>query len=135
MAIVIDEHWWVDWLVTLEDIVEEVFWEIQDETDQEDEKIIKVWKNKILTNWSVAFKDILDFLDLTIYDIVDENINVTEYLDENINYLINDILDRFPKNWDDIKLWDILELRVKEVKWKVINNLEIEVLKSEEHKN
>jgi CBS domain containing-hemolysin-like protein len=40
MAIIIDEYGWVSGLITMEDIIERVFWEIRDETDKEAEDFI-----------------------------------------------------------------------------------------------
>jgi len=128
MAIVMDEYGGVDWLVTLEDIMEEVFWEIQDETDNEENKINKISNTLISTNWNIAFKDILDVFHIWVYDIEDSR--AEEYLDENLNYIINDILDRFAKPWDNITFWKVLEFNIKEVSDKVINTVEVRLIKN-----
>jgi CBS domain containing-hemolysin-like protein len=47
MSIVVDEYGWVAGLVTIEDIIEQVFWDIRDETDQEAEEFIKVGKDYV----------------------------------------------------------------------------------------
>jgi CBS domain containing-hemolysin-like protein len=48
MAIIIDEYGWVSGLITMEDIIERVFWEIRDETDKEAEDFIETWKNTMI---------------------------------------------------------------------------------------
>ena len=69
IAIIIDEYWWVAWLITLEDIIEEIFWEIRDETDKEVDKIKKVWVNTFIIESDVLIEDILDKFDLELDDI------------------------------------------------------------------
>lgn len=64
MALVLDEYGWVEWLITIEDIIEEVFWDIKDETDKEWIYINVLKEGKIIAWWTAVIEDILDDLGL-----------------------------------------------------------------------
>jgi len=99
MAIVMDEYWWVSWLITLEDIVEEVFGEIRDETDKEVDEIKKTWKWSLLVEPDVMIENVLDELWLKLENIwLDEK----EFSWETISYIITHQLERFPERWEII---------------------------------
>lgn len=100
MAIVIDEYGWVAWLVTLEDIIEEVFWDIKDEYDRETEEIVKIWEGKLLVESSVLFEDVLEELSLTFEELWLEE---KDYYATTISYFITEELWRFPNPWEIIK--------------------------------
>jgi CBS domain containing-hemolysin-like protein len=137
MAIVVDEYGWVAWLVTIEDIMEEVFWAIKDETDKESEEFIKMWKNGLLVESDVLVEEVLEKFDLFLADIwFDEK----EFNGETLSYIITHILDRFPKSQEVIKFkvnteWKVwtLEMKILEVVDKV-RIWKVEV-KFEEEKN
>lgn len=120
MALVLDEHGWVEWIITLEDIVEEVFGDIKDETDKEEIYITKTKDWKIIANWNVLINDVLD--ELKINDI--EEIWLEEELSwENLSYIITSKLERFPENWEILEInWKTANLRfiIKQVNsWKI----------------
>lgn len=99
MAIVIDEYGWVAWLVTIEDVIEEVFGKIRDETDKESEEFIKVGENSALVESEVLIEDVLKEFDLDLEEIwLDEK----DFDGETISYAITHILDRFPETWEII---------------------------------
>lgn len=100
MAIVIDEYGWVAGLVTLEDIIEEVFWDIKDETDDRTEEIIKVWNNEYIVQPQVLVDEILNVLDLDFEHIW---IKDHEFDWETISYLITAELERFPSPWEKLE--------------------------------
>ena len=124
MALVLDEHWWVEWLITIEDIVEEVFGDIKDETDKEEIYITKLKDGKIQANGNVIIDDILE--ELKINDIWNIWLG-EEFSWENLSYIITSKLERFPINWEKINLiWEnkTLTLEVKQISngkiWQVV---------------
>lgn len=100
IALVLDEHGGVDGVITLEDIIEEVFGDIKDEKDQEEEYIRKTSNGAIIVQGSVLVEDVLEEYNLSNHCVnIDE-----EYSGETISYLILSILERFPKNGESITL-------------------------------
>lgn len=95
MAIVLDEYGWVAGLVTMEDIIEEVFWEIRDETDKEVEEIQKIGKDTFIIESSVLVEEILETLWIELSNIW---LNPDEFDGETVSYVITHELERFPKN-------------------------------------
>ena len=125
MGIVIDEYGWVAWLVTLEDVIEEVFWEIQDETDKEELAIKQIADNKYIIDSTISFEKMLELFQLSYDDLTFEYKN---YIDETVSYFITDYLERFPYSKeiisidlnDDIKLQiKILQIEKQSI-WKII---------------
>lgn len=124
MALVLDEHGWVEWIITLEDIVEEVFGDIKDETDKEEVYLSKMKDGKILANGNVIIDDLLD--EFKIGEIVDIGLG-EEFCWENLSYIITSKLERFPINWEKIQLIGkikTLSLEVKQISngkiWQVV---------------
>lgn len=100
IALVLDEHGGVDGVITLEDIIEEVFGDIKDEKDREEEYIRKTSNGAIIVQGSVLVEDVLEEYGLTSTSVnIDE-----EYIGETIGYLILSLLERFPKNGESIIL-------------------------------
>jgi len=100
IAIIIDEYGWVAWLVTLEDVIEEVFGDIKDETDDRTEEIQKIWNNEYIVQPNVLVDEILDLFELNFDDIwIDKH----TFDWENISYLITAELERFPSPWEKIE--------------------------------
>lgn len=99
IALVMDEFGWVDWIITLEDIIEEIFGNIQDENDVEITPIRKTWKN----NWTVSsFVRIDEFLEESKLTFEEVWIDEEEFDWETLWYLITSILERFPTEWEEI---------------------------------
>ncbi len=99
MAIVMDEYGGVSWLVTMEDIIEQVFWEIRDETDKEVDEIKRTWVWSFLVEPDVLMEDVLDKLWLELKDIwFDEK----EFAWETVSYIITHQLERYPEKWEVI---------------------------------
>ncbi len=99
LSVVIDEYGGVAWLVTLEDIVEEVFGEIRDETDEELEQIEFDGKTRHVDSY-VLVEDVIERLELE----VDENY-IKDLGGETLSYLVTDHLGRFPNQWESMTVW------------------------------
>lgn len=101
IAVVIDEYGWVAWLVSLEDVVEEVFGDIQDETDNEIEPIRTDGNGSYLFQSEVRVDEMLDKFGLDFDDVwIDES----EFEWETLWYFVMSYFERFPKKWDEIVL-------------------------------
>jgi len=120
IALVLDEHGWVEWIITIEDIVEEVFGDIKDETDKEEIYIQNLKNGKLIAWWNVLIEDIIE--ELKIEDITEIWLD-DDFLWENLSYIITSRLERFPKNEEIIELiWKSKNLRltVKQINaWKI----------------
>lgn len=131
MAIVIDEYGWVAWLVTMEDIIEEVFWEIRDETDKEIDEIREMSEDKLLVKSDVLVEDVLEKFSLELPDIW---LHEKEFNWETLSYVITHVIERFPESWEIIS-FDIvnkkskLELKVLDIKDHKIWEVEVKVSK------
>lgn len=99
MAIAIDEYGWVAWLITLEDIIEEIFWEIRDETDKETDEIKNIWHDTYVIESIVLVEDILDEYNLELCDFKED---LSEFSGETMWYMITHKIERFPENWEII---------------------------------
>lgn len=125
-AIIMDPYGWVAWLTSLEDIIEQVFGEIRDESDREAEEFIKTPDWKILTNGLVLMQDLLDEFELELPNIwLDEK----EFNWETVSYVITDVLEGFPKSWEEI-YFEIISDEEEKIKKK----LYIKVLEADESK-
>lgn len=120
IALVMDEYGWVDGIISLEDIVEEIFGNIQDENDVEINPIRKIWKN----SWNVSpFVRIDEFLEESKLTFEELGLDEEEYDGETLSYLITSLLEDFPSEWEEI-----------EIPLKAINDEEISFLKKDEEK-
>ncbi len=105
IAIIMDEYGGVAWITTIEDLIEEVFWEIHDETDYETDEIIEKGKNTYVILSSILMDDIVDEFDLELPDI---GLDEKEFGSETVSYMITHKLERFPEKWEEI-VFDILD--------------------------
>lgn len=123
-AIVIDEFWWTEWIVTLEDILEDMLWEIKDEFDiWEESWIIKINQQEMIVKWDVLLREIIDYFNIEHFDIpkkYEEDISEEDM----ISYIILEILKTFAQKWQIINLWD-LKFEVLETKRNKIQKIKV----------
>jgi len=123
-AIVIDEFWWTEWIVTLEDILEDMLWEIKDEFDiWEESWIIKINQQEMIVKWDVLLREIIDYFNIEHFDIpkkYEEDISEEDM----ISYIILEILKTFAQKWQIINLWD-LKFEVLETKRNKIQRIKV----------
>ena len=108
IAIVVDEFGGTAGLITLEDVFEEIFGEVQDEFDEEEElDIKKIDENIYLANAMVRLDEMAEFFD------IDEELFEEEDVDT-IGGVVLKVLGRIAQVNDSIE-WKNLTLTVKEV--------------------
>lgn len=118
MAIVVDEFGGTSGLITLEDVLEEIFGEVQDEFDEEEESDIKeVALNTYIANSMMRLDEFAEFFNIDENEIDDEDIDT-------IGGLVVKLLGRLAKVNDTVTL-NNLTFVVKEVDGARITKLEI----------
>jgi len=105
MAIVIDEFGGTSGLITLEDVLEEIFGEVQDEFDADEEADIKeITLNTYHANAMMRIDEIAEFFEI---EIEDEDVDT-------IGGLVVKLLGRIAEIGDKVEIKD-LEFTVKEI--------------------
>ena len=101
IAVIVDEYGWVEGIVSLEDIIEEVFGEIQDETDEEVTPIQKLDNGVDLICQSyVRMDELLEVLWIQFEDLGLDD----EFESETLSYLLTSSFERFPIAWEELQL-------------------------------
>ena len=129
MAVVLDQYGWVAGIVTLEDIIEEIFGDIRDETDKESEEIQNKGTNIYEIDSSLWIEECFSLFNL---EVTDFGWSEDKYDWETIAYVLTDILERFPKKDEVVKLkvkWEnkkeFLKIKILEITDWVIGKVEI----------
>lgn len=117
MAIVVDEFGGTSGLITVEDVLEEIFGDVQDEFDEEEEicDIVEVEPNHYIANAMVRLDELAEFFGMK--EIDDEDI-------ETIGGLVVKLLGRIAEVNDTVT-FENLTFIVKEVEGARITKLEI----------
>ena len=68
MALVIDEFGGVSGLITLEDVLEEIFGEVQDEFDEEEADIRQIYDNEYVANAMMRLDEFSEYFDIKFDD-------------------------------------------------------------------
>ena len=125
IALVLDEHGGTAWVVTMEDVLEEVFGDIKDEKDKEEIYMRRMKWGKIEAVGTVLVDDIIEE-----YDILAEDYGIpAEYIGEPLSYVIMAVKEEFPDIGSEVlfegNMGSII-LRVIEVHDNVIERVECE---------
>lgn len=121
IAIVIDEFGGMAGIISLEDVLEEVFGSVQDEFDEEEKDIKKVDENKYIINGLYRVEDFFEFF----------NLSKEEDEVETIGGLVQKHLCSLGKVNDEIEI-DNLKIKVIEIKKRRINKILVEQTIKEE---
>ncbi len=119
MAIVIDEFGGTSGLITLEDVLEEIFGEVQDEFDEEEEicDIVEIEPNHYIANAMVRLDEMAEFFKINENKIDDEDIDT-------IGGLVVKLLGRIAEVNDTVT-FENLTFIVKEIDGARITKLDI----------
>lgn len=120
MAIVVDEFGGTSGLITLEDVIEEIFGDVQDEFDEEEEQendIMEIAPNTYIANAMMRTDEIAEYFDLDEEAIDDEDIDT-------IGGLVVKLLGRIAEVGDSVTHLGLTFI-VKEIDGARITKLEI----------
>ena len=118
MAIVVDEYGGTSGLVTYEDVMEEVFGEVQDEFDEEEEVDIKeVGENTFVANAMMRIDELVDFFDLDAAQFEEDDV-------ETIAGLVVKLLGRIANIGDSVE-FNGIKFTVTEVDGARITKLQV----------
>ena len=106
MALVYDEHGGLVGLITLEDVLEEIFGEIQDEQDQERTEIRQTGKQTFLCSAETELEQLEEFIDEKLEDQFDRKVFPWTLEEENksVGFFILEQLQRFPEVGATVKI-------------------------------
>ena len=105
MAIVVDEHGGVSGLITLEDALEEIVGEIEDETDKDEPRIVKIKGGEWVVPGNSDTEDVNEKIPMEIPE--------SKEYDTFSGYVLN-VIERIPEEKEEIPIGDYL-VTVKEM--------------------
>lgn len=120
MAIVVDEFGGTSGLITLEDVIEEIFGDVQDEFDEEEEEeenIVELAPNTYLANAMMRLDELAEFFNLDDDDLEDDDVDT-------IGGLVVKLLGRIAEVNDETSFKDLTFI-VKEIDGARITKLQI----------
>jgi putative hemolysin len=112
LAIVFDEYGGTSGLITREDLIEELFGELQDEFDQERDLIVPIGEGRIVVRGDVLVANLNDLLE----------IDLPHEATHTIGGLVMDSLGRLPKVGDEVTYEDIA-IRVEAVSHRSVTSV------------
>lgn len=120
MAVVINEYGGTDGIITMEDILEEIFGDIQDEHDLETEQIILVAPNAYVVDARATIEDFSDAI----------NLDLGETDSETVGGWVMHIAQRIPKQGERVQ-HDNIRITILEGKHNQILKVRVDVLDSD----
>ena len=122
LAIVVDEHGGVSGVITLEDALEELVGEIEDETDKEEEPLVRQISDH---QWMVLGKTEID----EVNELLPMTIPDSESYDTFSGYILY-VIDRIPNEKEEINI-GMFKVTVTEKEGNRINKYQVEMLEKE----
>lgn len=113
MGIVADEYGGTDGLVTLEDVLEELVGEIVDETDPDEEPLLRVGSDTVVADGGMDLREINDALDLELPTA--ENRSLNGYILDELGY-VPPTGERTERNGLRIEILEATETQVLRVR-------------------
>jgi len=132
MALIYDEYGGLIGLITLEDILEEIFGEIRDESDEEEFSIIRTGKHKIICSAETELEHIENFLREKMKLKIENFPWESKEENRSVSYFLLKQLEHFPKNKETIEIKNdeiTLSFQIKKVDGEQIKSVEIEIKK------
>lgn len=122
IALVIDEHGGTAGIVTMEDVLEEVFWDIKDEKDREEIYIKRMGNNVLEAVGTALIEDVLEEFDLAPHEFE----ALEEYIGKSLAYMLSTEMEGFPKKDDALDFSSekgSITLSVGSIEWGVIQKV------------
>ncbi len=113
IALVVDEHWGTEGIITLEDILEDMVWDIKDETDHDGHDIKRKSSTELEVKGDVLLREVLRELKLEEIKLP-QDMELDDFEDTTLSYLVLAYLKSFPKKWEKI-YFPPLEIIVEEL--------------------